>query len=164
MPVEEIAKQDKVNEDTVRRSINAIQMARGLANREEMELAQFSTIIALAEDEQKALKRALNATEKDKKTPDLNVQLRAATIINEKIAALAQKGKGTNITVGVGVNNGQQTAEQQVRVAAASRVTSFEEIIRKLDQDDNMKALPEAQEAPVIDMPVSEALDGVRTP
>lgn len=161
--MEEIAKQDKVAEDTVRRSINAVQMARGLANREEMELAQFSTIIALAEDEQQALKRALNATGKDKKTPDLNIQLRAASIINEKLAALQPRGKGTMINVGVGVNSAQQSQDQQVRVATAARVTSFEEIIRKLDQSD-IKSLSEGQEGPVIEAPAIEAQpDGVRS-
>lgn len=159
LPLEEIARQDKVTVETIRTSVLAVQMARGLANREEMELTQFSTIIELQELERKALTSALTA-ETEKKKPDHNVRLRASEIINEKIAALQPKGRGMPIQVGVQVNNGQPSSVDPTPVRVAARATSFEEIVRKLDAERENLVLPEQ----IADPPIIEAdPDGVRS-
>ena len=159
-PIEDIAKEDGVSVDTIRRSITAVQIARAMSNREDMERVQFQTIISVADKERRALDAALDAKTKDG-NPDHATRIGASLAITKKIEALQPKGRG--IQVGVQVNGGGNGSSEQKSpevLVHSQRATSFEEIMRKLDAEE-VKALPESQ--PEVLPPAAET-DGVCTP
>lgn len=131
MSTEEIAKQDKVTKTAVEHSLRLVEMFRLTCAPSEVEVRQAETLMVLADQDEAALSRCLNARhnvydEKGKKIgvePDLPIQMDAVKEITKRTEVLVGK-KNTGTTVNV---------NQSVGVLGRS-VTTFEDRLREIQQ------------------------------
>lgn len=133
MSAEEIAIQDKVKKVTIEQSLRMVEMFRLTCAPSEVELRHAETLMVLADQDEAALSRALNARHvifdsKGKKVgvePDYTVQLDAVKEITKRTEVLTGKKGGQG---GVNVN-----VQNNVGVLGRSVVT-FEDRLREIQQ------------------------------
>jgi hypothetical protein len=168
MSTEEIAVQDKVNKTTVDASLRLVEMFRLTCAPSEVELRQAETLMVIADQDEAALTRALNARRgvydsKGKKVgvePDYPVQL----------DALKEVTKRTEILIGKkGGGPGGTTVNVQNNVGVLGRsVVTFEDRLREIQQRRGIlpveaAALPEApEEIPDEEDPFEDAFEETR--
>lgn len=131
MSTEEIAKQDNVTKTAVEHSLRMVEMFRLTCAPSEVEVRQAETLMVLADQDEAALTRCLNARHNvynasGKKVgvePDLPIQLEAVKEVTKRTEVLIGK-KNTGTTVNV---------NQNVGVLGRSVVT-FEDRLREIQQ------------------------------
>jgi hypothetical protein len=133
LSTEEIAKQDKVSKVVIDRSLRMVEMFRLTCAPSEVELRQAETMMVIADQDEAALVRALNAhhkiyDSKGKKVgvePDYAVQTDAMKIVTQRTEILmGKKGGGAGVNVNV---------QNNVGVLGRSVVT-FEDRLREIQQ------------------------------
>lgn len=135
LSTEEIAKQDNVQKTSVENSLRLVELFRLTCAPSELEIRQTETLMVIADQDEKALSRALNAhhnvyDSKGKKVgvePDYAVQGKAMEEVTKRTEILiGKKGGGTGAGVNVNVQN-------NVGVLGRSVVT-FEDRLREIQQ------------------------------
>jgi hypothetical protein len=132
LSVEEIARQDKVQKEAVDKSLRLVEMFRLTCAPSEVELRQAETMMVLADQDEAALSRALNAHHKiysadGKKSvgvePDYTVQLDAVKEMTKRTEVLiGKKNSGPSVNI-----------QNNVGVLGRSVVT-FEDRLREIQQ------------------------------
>ncbi len=135
LSIEEIAKQDNVQKETVDLSLRMVELFRLTCAPSELELRQIETMMVIADQDESALSRALNAhhnvyDSKGKKVgvePDYTVQGEAMKEVTKRTEILiGKKNGGTGGGVNVNVQN-------NVGVLGRSVIT-FEDRLREIQQ------------------------------
>lgn len=147
---EQVAEQDGVKVESVRASIAIVNSHRSQLTMDELEMSQIDVLNSCQEKEREALLRGLTAmkTVKDsrgrnRRVPDIEVQLDAVRVLNEKIEAINNRDKGVRIF-------NQQIANQQATaVTAPSGAVLFEDRVRQKIRNFETKHLPPGVAKPV---------------
>jgi hypothetical protein len=135
LSIEEIAKQDKVEKEAIDKSLRMVELFRLNCAPSELELRQMETMLVIADQDEAALSRALNAhhnvyDSKGKKVgvePDYTVQGEAMKEVTKRTEILIGKKNGG---AGGGVN---VNVQNNVGVLGRS-VTTFEDRLREIQQ------------------------------
>lgn len=135
LSIEEIARQDNVQKETVDLSLRMVELFRLTCAPSELELRQIETMMVIADQDESALSRALNAhhnvyDSKGKKVgvePDYTVQGEAMKEVTKRTEILIGKKNGG---AGGGVN---VNVQNNVGVLGRSVVT-FEDRLREIQQ------------------------------
>lgn len=166
MTYEDVAKEDGISPDLVRRSVSTYDRNRSVLTLRELQAVEIGILQANAAREARAIKEALEATKvvqildelgrpvvsKDgvpvrKVVPDHEVRMLAVEKRNEKFVALQPKvGPTTNI----GVNTG-------VQIQATSPQESYEGRLLRIQE--KRKLLMEGQDAEAVDAEVEDVED-----
>jgi hypothetical protein len=143
MTIEEIAAADHVSISTVQTSIKAVEVRKQLCSIHEVETAEAQLLLDTIPLQQRALERALNATQmvmgahgRVKEVPDHTTQLRAVDVLTQKSASLRPQVKVAPTTQ-VNVNTGNQTLVNGMTFEDRVR-----EIREKRQQVETVPALP----------------------
>jgi hypothetical protein len=141
LSVEEIAKEDGVRKQSIEASLRLVEMFRLTCAPSELELRQVETMMVIADQDQAALTRALNASHKiyDAKgkkigvEPDFPIQMEAVKEVTKRTEILVgKKGGGAGVNVNV---------QNNVGVLGRSVVT-FEDRLREIQQRRGLAPAP----------------------
>lgn len=131
--IDEIAKEESVTPETVRRSLESVQLYRQRNTHENLNISLIEVLREVKHDILGAIQRGLNANvvfeENGKKRtePDHNIQLKAVAEVRQLATVVQPKGGGPQVTVGVAVSG------QPTRVASTGYI-GMEDRLREIRQ------------------------------
>lgn len=151
MSIEDIAKEEKVSEHTIRDSIFKVESYRAICNFNEVEAVESEILLSTKDLRKLALESALRAVrtirnEKGKlicQEPDHDTRMRAIEASVRSLEALARRYSTTKIQQNTQLNLG-------VGVSVAGKRVSFETLLQKVresqkDSEEEIMALPAVQ-------------------